>query len=87
MFSRTLPAAAAILIMGTLPLFAQNDNQQPPSGGMFSGTKQEQQACQPDAVRFCSDAIPDTFKVLDCLKEHREKLHKACEKVLESHGQ
>jgi len=86
MFSRTLPAVV-LLVLSTTPLLAQNETQQPASGGMFSGTKQEKKACQPDAVKFCSDAIPDTFKVLDCLKEHREKLHKACQQVLESHGQ
>jgi hypothetical protein len=63
--------------------------QQPPApqGGLFSGTPEEQAACSPDATRFCSDAIPDTFRVLACLQDHREKLRKACQKVLTDHGQ
>lgn len=87
MSCRILPAAAILMILGTASLHAQDDTKQPPPGNLFSGTKEEQRACQPDAIRFCSDAIPDTFKVLDCLREHREKLRKVCEEVLEAHGQ
>jgi hypothetical protein len=57
------------------------------SGGLFSGTPQEQAACSPDAVRYCRDALPETFRVLACLQDHREKLKKACRDVLEAHGQ
>jgi hypothetical protein len=57
------------------------------SGGLFSGTPEEQAACSPDAVRFCRDDLPDTFRVLACLQKHREKLRKACRNVLEDHGQ
>jgi cysteine rich repeat protein len=71
--------------------FAANDKQpaSPPTGGLFNlqGTPEEQAACSPDASRFCSDAIPDTFRVLACLQENRQKLRKACLKVLENHGQ
>jgi len=52
-----------------------------------TGTPKEQSACSPDAARYCSDDMPDTFKVLDCLKDHRAKLRKACREVLENHGQ
>jgi hypothetical protein len=58
-----------------------------PQGDLFSGTPEEQAACSPDATRFCSDAIPDTFRVLACLQDHREKLRKVCQKVLIDHGQ
>lgn len=56
-------------------------------GDLFTGTPEEQAACSPDATKFCSDAIPDTFRVLACLQDHREKLKKACQKVLADHGQ
>ena len=58
-----------------------------PQGDLFSGTPEEQAACSPDATRYCSDAIPDTFRVLACLQDHRQKLRKACQKVLTDHGQ
>jgi Cysteine rich repeat len=75
--------------------FAAGANQAKPASGsgdqsvpdMFKGTPEEQAACSLDAAKFCSDAIPDTFKVLACLKEHRDKLKKTCEQVLEKHGQ
>jgi hypothetical protein len=60
-------------------------DQPPPS--LFKGTAKEQAACSSDAARFCSDDIPDTFKVLACLQKHREKLRKACREVLKAHGE
>jgi hypothetical protein len=53
----------------------------------FRGTPEEEAACAPDASRFCKDAIPDTFRVLACLQENRQKIRKVCLKVLEDHGQ
>jgi hypothetical protein len=53
----------------------------------LGGTEEEQNACYHDAAKFCSDAMPDTFKVLDCLKEHRKRLTKACQLVLTDNGQ
>jgi hypothetical protein len=53
----------------------------------MQGTEEEQNACYHDAAKFCSDAIPDTFKVLGCLKEHRKRLTKACQQVLTDNGQ
>jgi hypothetical protein len=50
------------------------------------GTSQEQDACAPDAMKYCKDAVPDTFKVLACLQEHRKRLKKACREALKSHG-
>ena len=53
----------------------------------MKGTEQEQNACYHDAAKFCSDDIPDTFKVLACLKEHRKRLTKPCQQVLTDNGQ
>jgi hypothetical protein len=53
----------------------------------LGGSDEEQNACYKDASKYCSDAIPDTFKVLDCLKEHRKRLTKACQQVLTDNGQ
>jgi ATP-dependent Zn protease len=45
-------------------------------------------ACARDVTRFCRARINDGDQiVLACLKEHRAKLSKACEKVLTEHGQ
>jgi hypothetical protein len=59
----------------------------PQQGGFLTGTPEEQAACAPDSTKFCRDAIPDTFRVLGCLQEHRKSLRKVCLKVLEDHGQ
>jgi hypothetical protein len=69
------------------PVLAANEKQPAPAPGLFQGTVEEQAACAPDSTRFCQDAIPDTFRVLACLQEHRQKLRKVCLKVLEDHGQ
>ncbi|MGA7998025.1 MAG: hypothetical protein WCA28_24400 [Bradyrhizobium sp.] len=45
-------------------------------------------ACARDVSRFCRAHINDGDQiVLACLKEHRARLSKACEKVLTEHGQ
>jgi len=80
-------SALAILLLLTGTALAADDKTPDQPGGLFTGTPEEQAACAPDASRFCSDAIPDTFRVLACLQEHRTKLRKACLHVLEAHGQ
>jgi hypothetical protein len=54
---------------------------------LLQGTPQEQAACRPDATRFCREDIPDNFRVLACLKVHRDRISRGCRAVLESHGQ
>ena len=77
----TLTALAILLLTGSTAL-AQSG-----SRGKVSGGADEQNACFRDANRYCADAIPDQFKVLACLQEHRKRLSKGCVKVLEENGQ
>jgi hypothetical protein len=53
------------------------------------GTQEQRVACGPDVRRFCKFVKPEDgpFAYLACLQEHRQKLHSACLKVLESNGQ
>jgi hypothetical protein len=45
-------------------------------------------ACARDVTRFCRAHMNEGDQVvLACLKEHRARLSKACEKVLTDHGQ
>jgi hypothetical protein len=53
---------------------------------LASGTAEEQAACRPDVRKFCQSVGTDEFVVLTCLQQNREKLSKACRKVLESNG-
>jgi hypothetical protein len=42
------------------------------------GTDAERQACTPDAMRLCSDSIPDVAKVTACMKAKHAQLSDAC---------
>jgi hypothetical protein len=45
-------------------------------------------ACARDVTRFCRPVMNNgDGAVLACLKEHRARLTKACDKVLTDHGQ
>jgi hypothetical protein len=83
MIRRATFILAAALMMGAIasPAFAQI--QLP---GM-QGTKDEQDSCHPDFLKYCKQFGDDQFAVLRCLQENRTKISKACVKVLESHGQ
>lgn len=57
------------------------------TAALSSGTEEEQAACRPDVRKLCKTAGADEMVVLFCLKENREKLTRACRKVLEDNGQ
>jgi hypothetical protein len=68
----------AILLVA-LPVLAMAQQQ---------GTAQERKACSPDVKRHCSKIVDQgDLVILSCLKENRQKLSSACNKVLLSHGQ
>jgi hypothetical protein len=82
----------AILTAASSPAIAQSSKRvAPEKQGILDtqGTPQEQAACRPDVRRFCHALKPEdgNGSFLACLKEHREKLSKACLAVLESHWQ
>jgi hypothetical protein len=57
---------------------------------LVSGAHAQQghDACARDVSRFCRAQMNDgDMVVLGCLKAHRARLSKACEKVLTDHGQ
>ncbi len=76
---------ALVLGLTATPALAQQRAQPGPNG--FQGTENEQNACQRDAVKYCRDAVPDTFRVLACLQANHKKISKACRTVLINHGQ
>jgi len=71
--------------LNAAPVLAQTTR--PAPGNPMQGTQAEQNACERDAVRFCRNAVPDTFRVLACLQANHKKISKACRAVLISHGQ
>jgi hypothetical protein len=42
------------------------------------GTPEAREACTPDAMRLCSDFIPDVAKVTHCMMAKRGQLSAAC---------
>src|SRR5262249_12826886 len=76
--------ALSVLALSATPVLAQNQNGTSivlPGGTYLQGTPQEQAACAGDAHHYCKDDIPDSFKVLACLKSEREKISKPCRLV------
>ncbi|WP_298252563.1 cysteine rich repeat-containing protein [Bradyrhizobium sp.] len=50
--------------------------------------QQGHDACARDVTRFCRARINDGDSVvLECLKQHRARLSRACDKVLTENGQ
>jgi hypothetical protein len=78
--------AAALLTTSGIAWAQQAPKQSEPPN-IFQGTPEEQAACRHDSTTLCRDAIPDTFRVLACLQQNRQRISKACREVLESHGQ
>ena len=54
------------------------------------GTKEEQKACAPEAVKFCGHELDvdasDTAAVLKCLQRNRQKIGTQCQAVLQHNG-
>jgi hypothetical protein len=85
MIRRATLILAAALTTGAIASPAQAQLPIPLPG--MQGTKDEQSSCHPDFIKYCKQFGEDQFAVLRCLQENRPKISKACEKVLESHGQ
>jgi len=81
MYAKICAAIVLIQVFGAAAFAADEKNLPGPQPlNPFRGTPEEEAACAPDA-------IPDTFRVLACLQENRQKIRKVCLKVLEDHGQ
>jgi len=52
------------------------------NGANAQGSAEAQQACTPDAMRLCGDAIPDVVKVTACMKAKYSQLSKPCQIVM-----
>jgi len=42
------------------------------------GTEQQRQACQPDALRLCSEFVPDVDRITACMLKNRIRLSPPC---------
>jgi hypothetical protein len=61
------------------------------TGAVFLGaalsmvTSEQREACTPDAMKLCSDFIPDPGRVKGCLIQHVAALSLPCRGVFEKH--
>ncbi|NEW87533.1 MULTISPECIES: hypothetical protein [Rhodopseudomonas] len=77
---KTLVALALLLVSMSSGANAQQQQR--------SGTDAEQKACSRDVSRFCRSVMEQSdLVILSCLQQNREKISKACNQVLVSHGQ
>lgn len=53
----------------------------------YRGTMEQQMACTPDVWRLCSDQIPDTNRIVACLRQNTPQLSNGCRAVFESNNQ
>jgi len=56
------------------------------NGADAQGSAEAQQACTPDAMRLCSDAIPDVAKVTACMNAKYSQLSKPCQVAMRGGG-
>jgi hypothetical protein len=47
----------------------------------FAYTQEDADACTPDAMRLCQNAIPDPSRVAQCLVQNKQQLSPACSSV------
>jgi hypothetical protein len=66
---RKWSAVAFVIIMMTAPLPA------------LAYTQEDADACTPDAMRLCQNAIPDASRVAQCLVQNKQQLSPACTSV------
>ena len=52
-----------------------------PAIAQSRGTPEQQQACQPDAMRLCSEFVPDVERITACMVKNRIRLSPPCRAV------
>jgi len=52
----------------------------------YRGTLAQQLACTPDVFRLCGDQIPDTSRIVACLRQNTAQLSGDCRSVFESNA-
>jgi hypothetical protein len=63
-------------IAAQAPAFAQE----------YRGTFEQQMACTPDVFRLCGAQIPDTNRIVACLRQNTPQLSGPCRSVFESNA-
>ncbi|WP_249128585.1 cysteine rich repeat-containing protein [Bradyrhizobium lablabi] len=53
----------------------------------YRGTWEQQMACTPDVWRLCSEHVPDTGRIVSCLRQNTPNLSSGCRAVFETNAQ
>lgn len=56
------------------------------SPALAQGTEAQRAACERDAQRLCSSAIPDVIAVENCMRANIKSLSSACRKQFKAKG-
>jgi hypothetical protein len=75
-----------ILLGLALSTSAAVATQTPASAEEYRGTFEQQMACTPDVFRLCGAQIPDTNRIVACLRENTPQLSGPCRSVFESNA-
>jgi hypothetical protein len=77
-----LPLVLILAVAVAAPAAAQRSKREPSEE---MGIPEQRAACAPDVRRFCHKLKSDDgpFAYLNCLQEHREKLHTSCVRVID----
>jgi hypothetical protein len=79
---RVCPVALNLAIAIVSGIAAQN----PAVAEEYRGTLAQQLACTPDVFRLCGDQIPDTNRIVACLRQNTAQLSSDCRSVFESNA-
>jgi len=71
-----VPSFSVVRIAAALGLACAASLATAPAGAQ--GTPEQRQACQPDAMRLCSEFIPDVERITACMTKNRLRLTAAC---------
>jgi hypothetical protein len=52
----------------------------------YRGTMEQQLACTPDVFRLCGEHIPDSNRIVACLRQNTSQLSGPCRSVFESNA-
>jgi hypothetical protein len=51
----------------------------------YQGSEEQRMACTPDVFRLCGSEIPDTNRIVSCLRHNTALLSRPCRAVFETH--
>lgn len=83
MQTKRIVLSLAIVIGGLAAAMPASSQEYRPE---YRGTWEQQMACTPDVMRLCSDQIPDSDRIVACLRQNTALLGRSCRAVFESNA-